>query len=656
MRACHDAGGGPRVGHAWVEVDGLARVVYSAVAALCLLPVISGASLSAWELLRLSVVLAAVSYLGWRRRPAGRFTRAQPFVYVFIVGQFCREAPPVVWWVTWGIVGVGLLAATQRSRRHGARAWESRLFQYVLVGVAAVLLALQGMQLAHLILPWREWTLTRDLLVLPLALGVFALGRTATRLAPAAYTVWAMRACAALFGMLLLHGVWQYRVVQSLHAEAQESLHAGAYEAAVDKYLEALSRNSHTVELEAFALENTLSRIDADSAVKVDARAYVRGRILEVEARSREEWGRTLGLYRRALGNAAGVPPVWRDNCRRGIGLALLHLGRWSDLASSGRESMRQQPALLRGWVERCVGLVKHARYQDAVRPFSHVVGVLTVGSAAPADSLQTGRIWSIGGLLGLLPEDCLPFAEALTYGEVVALLESAGLLVLYEDQRIGATDITVPVPVQVLSSGYMDRRQASSSVTVNGVDILVVNGAEVDVRNPEGRGYNLVAIDPEDGSVERVGSFDTFLDARNARKMLEWVQGIHHGHIIAGTVYDEASVHLGVDGMYALRLLGSSGRIKGKYRWAHAVVGVKGGAPGSAAEVLDPRQARLSLIVGNMPETARGLSGQELLTILQRRASAAGKRLAYISGIDRDDQVILVDGESQTPRWSTEQ
>jgi len=620
------------------------------MAGLCLLPLLSGASLSAWELVRLAVVLAAVSCLGRREWHAGRLTKVQPLVYLFIVAQFCREAPTVVWWLTWVIVGGGLVAVVQHSCRNRSRARERRFFWVALWAAVAGLVALQGLQSAHLIVPWGEWTLSRDLLALPVAIGAYLLGRRGIRLAPVTYAIWGMRVCTVVFGVALLHGVWQFRVVHSLQAEAQERLRAGAYEAAVDKYREALSRNTSTVDLETFGLARTLVSVAASPTVGVAARAYVRARILEVNARSHEEWSQILGLYRKALGDAGSVPTAWRRNCRRGIGLALVYLDKWGDLARNGGESIREEPELLRGWVQKCVGLMKQGKYRDAQAPFNHVVEVLAARNGRPTDSSGAGEIWTMGELLRLLPESCLPFAEALSYGEVVGLLENTGLLVLYEDQRVGSTDVTVPVPLQVLSSGYAYLPAGRSIVKVNGAEVVLVNGAEIDRRHPEGRGYSLVAVDPEDGSVAGWSSFDTHLDARNTRRMLEWVEGVPDGHIIVGTVYDEATEQLGVNGIHALRLFGSSGGIRDRYRWAHAVVGVKGGARGSAAEVLDPKRARLSLIVGNMPDRVRGLRGRELLTGLHEISSSAGKRLVYISGVDRDDEVILVDGESPLP------
>ena len=620
----------------WSETDGPTRLVYLAMAGLCLLPLVSSASLSAWELVQLTVVLAAVSCLGRQEWHAGRLAEAQPLVYLFIVAQFCREASSVVWLVTWVIVGGGLLAAAQHSFHQRIKVWESRYFRLALIATVTTLVALQGLQFAHVVAPWREWSLSRDLLVIPVAIGAYVLGRTGIRLGSVTYAVWGMRVCTVVFGAVLLHGVWQIRVVHSLRAEAEESLRSGAYEAAIDNYMTALSLNTSTVNLGAFGLQKTLERVAANPTVGVAARAYVGARILGVKAHSYEEWAQTLSMYRSALGDASSVSPAWRRNCRQGIGLALMRLREWGALVGNGEDSIREEPELLSGWVQKCVALMKQARYQEAQTSFYHVVEALAASGGTPADTSRMAGMWTIEELVGLLPDSCKPFTDVLSYREVVGLLENTGLLVLVEGQRVGSTDVPVPVPLHVLSSGYGSGQ----------ADVLV-NGAEVDGWDPRSRGYSLVALDPENGSVERWSSFDTHLDPASARQMLDWVQGVRDGHIIVATIYDEATERLGRDGLRALRMFGSSMRPRGKYRWAHAAVGVKGWPPGSAAETLDPKQAMLSLVAGNMPEKVRGLSGRKLLAGLEDISSAAGKKLIYISGVGKDDEVILVDGGS---------
>ena len=46
--------------------------------------------------------------------------------------------------------------------------------------------------------------------------------------------------------------------------------------------------------------------------------------------------------------------------------------------------------------------------------------------------------------------------------------------------------------------------------------------------------------------------------------------------------------MNLGEEAVAALRSIGATGDLRGKFRWSHAIIGVKGAAPGSALEALD--------------------------------------------------------------------
>jgi hypothetical protein len=68
----------------------------------------------------------------------------------------------------------------------------------------------------------------------------------------------------------------------------------------------------------------------------------------------------------------------------------------------------------------------------------------------------------------------------------------------------------------------------------------------------------------------------------------------------VAGAVRDEASRLLDADAVAALRSLGVAGDLRGRFRAAHAFVGVKGAAVGAAAEALGAEQAEVR--VGDPP------------------------------------------------------
>jgi hypothetical protein len=136
---------------------------------------------------------------------------------------------------------------------------------------------------------------------------------------------------------------------------------------------------------------------------------------------------------------------------------------------------------------------------------------------------------------------------------------------------RIGATGALAPGDLQVESRGSAERGHAS--VRLDGVELA---------RNE--RGYNLVALAP-DGRVLESVVFDTFLGSAGSRRLASWIARLPAGTIVAGAVRDEASAWLHPRAVEALRSLGVAHDLTGRYREAHAFVGVKGAPAGSALE-----------------------------------------------------------------------
>jgi len=156
---------------------------------------------------------------------------------------------------------------------------------------------------------------------------------------------------------------------------------------------------------------------------------------------------------------------------------------------------------------------------------------------------------------------------------------------------RIGATAVLAPGDLRVRSGGQPHGDVAS----------IVLDGVE---QAPNRRGYNLVALDPAGAVRERV-VFDTFYDPDAAARLAAFVAALPAGTIVAGAVKDEGSGRLSGAAVAALGTLGVAGDLRGRFRESHALVGVKGAAPGTALEALGPRAAEL--VVGR-PEGGPGL------------------------------------------------
>src|SRR5262249_32284833 len=120
--------------------------------------------------------------------------------------------------------------------------------------------------------------------------------------------------------------------------------------------------------------------------------------------------------------------------------------------------------------------------------------------------------------------------------------------------RRIGQTDATSPADLQVISAG-MD--------TGNEGEIYVDGRPEAVNR----RGYNLVAIDAVSGHMLWSELFNPFASPAESHRLAEAIGRLPAGTIVAATVKDEASRELTVEAIAALRSLGGTEDIRGRYR-----------------------------------------------------------------------------------------
>jgi hypothetical protein len=111
----------------------------------------------------------------------------------------------------------------------------------------------------------------------------------------------------------------------------------------------------------------------------------------------------------------------------------------------------------------------------------------------------------------------------------------------------------------------------------------IYIDGVDV---SPNQRGYNVAVISPQ-GDIQ-TASFDTFLDPAASGALAGFIETVPEGHRVAVAVADEASMKLEANAVTALRSIGAVGDLREKFRWSHALIGVKGAVPGSALESLD--------------------------------------------------------------------
>ena len=96
-------------------------------------------------------------------------------------------------------------------------------------------------------------------------------------------------------------------------------------------------------------------------------------------------------------------------------------------------------------------------------------------------------------------------------------------------------------------------------------------------------RGYNIVVINETTGVVEASEAFDTFASADESVRLVQFIDKIPNGRIIAIAVRDTAAgredmaPNLTQEAVDALRSIGASIDLRNKFRWSYAVISAKG-------------------------------------------------------------------------------
>ncbi len=98
-------------------------------------------------------------------------------------------------------------------------------------------------------------------------------------------------------------------------------------------------------------------------------------------------------------------------------------------------------------------------------------------------------------------------------------------------------------------------------------------------------RGYNVVVLNERTGAVESSAAFDTFASADESARLVQFIDKIPNGRIVTVAVCDEASRHLTEQAVNALRSIGGAEDLRARFRWSHAMIGVKGASPGTVLE-----------------------------------------------------------------------
>ena len=207
--------------------------------------------------------------------------------------------------------------------------------------------------------------------------------------------------------------------------------------------------------------------------------------------------------------------------------------------------------------------------------PAQHVT--LTVnGQALEAQPLADGWQelgWQVPGAM---------LVDGLNRLELAWAYAAAPRDVIPGDRQIGSTGVQLPI-------------DADLKAFADGGFIALFDAAGEQSDGSAGRrGVNVTVLDPQTGEVLEKAGFDTATSAAESDRLVAFLDEIEAGQPVLVVTYGDATAFLGDDALAALGAIGASlaaDDVRGNYL---AIAGVKGAAPGSAAQVIDANDAFL--------------------------------------------------------------
>jgi hypothetical protein len=249
-------------------------------------------------------------------------------------------------------------------------------------------------------------------------------------------------------------------------------------------------------------------------------------------------------------------------------------------------ELLRPLEDLGRRRVFEITGPSRGALVRRSYRPWM-LKGRHTIAVKAELDSTRAGTIprievWGNGALLAAVP------AEAGLRPGLLASLPPAAAGGL-EVQVLGNYRLATPgAPI----GGTTTAAPADSAATASlHATRLQVNGHVWVGR----KGYNLAVIGP-DGAVSGVHVFNTSWHESESHAMAAYIRAVPNGWTVVAVTNYDASRALTADAVEALRTLGMTADLRGRFSAAHAAIGVKGAAPGTAVEQTGRQDASCSV------------------------------------------------------------
>jgi hypothetical protein len=151
---------------------------------------------------------------------------------------------------------------------------------------------------------------------------------------------------------------------------------------------------------------------------------------------------------------------------------------------------------------------------------------------------------------------------------------------VLPGNGEIGATGVQAPLSIEVNSGGPADFAY-----------ITVGSGDEAQDGSIHSPGYNVAVIHPRSGKLLEQRGFNTTPSGSEseAAALADMIAAVPDGRIVVVAMQGDGAAHLTEEAVEALHQIGGRVDPRGMVGWSHAILGVKGAAPGTALEVAGP-------------------------------------------------------------------
>jgi len=177
---------------------------------------------------------------------------------------------------------------------------------------------------------------------------------------------------------------------------------------------------------------------------------------------------------------------------------------------------------------------------------------------ATMANKITTATSYALIGRKGACP------------GSVPEILSKTGTVSLFSTFRVLNPIVKPFIEVQAVSKGYLDVGGVNSSYanfSINSIPVEFIFG----------RGFNLMTLDPKNGSILNIENFDTCYYSGESDRLATYLKSLVAGTIVCLAIMDDATNSLTTNLTDALRTVLNATQFQKVFRCSYSCIGVVG-------------------------------------------------------------------------------